>query len=84
MKSYNYFNDIEFTIFVAEGTETSTHKMTANRIFNSGLEEGADFEFIYSLGDGYFEEVMKMKVGDSLAFDSHRDANYKSVIVRTF
>jgi len=83
MKAYNYFNDIEFTIFVAEGTDTSTHKMTANRIFNSGRAEGDDYEFIYSLGDNYFEEVMKMKVGDSLAFDSNRDANYKSVIVRT-
>ena len=83
MKAYNYFNDIEFTIFVAEGTDTSTHQMTANRIFNSGREEGDDYEFIYSLGDNYFEEVMKMKVGDSLSFDSNRDANYKSVIVRT-
>lgn len=82
MKADNQFKSIEYKIFVAEGTHTSTEKMNANRIFNSGRQEGDDFEFIYSLNDR-FEDVIKMKVGDSMAFKSDRNENWTSVIVRT-
>ena len=82
MKADNQFKNIKYTIFVSEGTHTSTSKMSANRIFNSGRQEGDDFEFIYSLNDR-FEDVIKMKVGDSMAFKSDRNENWTSVIVRT-
>ena len=83
MKATNYFKDVKFTIIVTEGTHVSREKfMTLDRIFNSGKEEGDDFEFIYSLNDR-FEDVIKMKVGDSMAFKSDRNENWTSLIVRT-
>ena len=79
--SENRFQNVEYTILLAEGTHTDKFNMTANRIFNSGREEGDDFEFIYSL-DMYFEQVMKMNVGDSISFKSDRNESWTSVIVR--
>jgi len=81
MKAENQFKNIEYTIFLTEGTLTSIEKMNANRIFNSGVEEGYDYEFIYSLND-QFEKVIKMNVGDSIPFKSDRNENWTSVIVR--
>ena len=82
MKSRNYFEDIKFHILLAEYTQTSIKKMSANRIFNSNKEEGTDFEFIYSLQDNYLDEVMRLHVGQSMSFLSNRDASWRSVIVR--
>ena len=81
MKAQNQFKNLEYTILLAEGIHTDKIQMTANRIFNSGKEEGTDFEFVYSL-DMYFEEVMKMNVGDSIPFKSNRDESWMSTIVR--
>ena len=81
MKTENKFQNLEYTIILVEGVHTSKFNMTANRIFNSDNEEGNDFEFIYSL-DMYFEEVIKMNVGDSIAFKTERNESWTSVIVR--
>lgn len=81
MKAHNHFNDIEFKILGTEGTHTWTEILSLQRIFNSGKEEGDDFEFIYSLND-IFEDVIKMNVGDSIAFKSDRNEKWMSVIVR--
>lgn len=81
MKATNQFENVEYTILLAEGTNTDKFNMTANRIFNSGRQEGDDYEFIYSL-ENYFEQVMKMSVGDSIAFKTERNESWTSVIVR--
>ena len=81
MKAINQFENVEYTILLAEGTSTDKFNMTANRIFNSGRKEGDDYEFIYSL-ENYFEQVMKMSVGDSIAFKTERNESWMSVIVR--
>ena len=81
MKAQNQFKDIEFNILLADGTHTEIITMSLNRIFNSGREEGDDFEFIYSLNDR-FEDVIKMNVGDSIPFKTDRNESFTSVIVR--
>lgn len=81
MKAENKFQSVEYTILLVEGTHTDKFNMTADRIFNSGREEGDDYEFIYSL-DMYFEDVIKMNVGDSMAFKTERNESWTSVIVR--
>ena len=78
----NHFEEIKFHILLAEYTSTRIEKMSANRIFNSGKEEGDDFEFIYSLQDNYFDRVMRLSVGQSMPFLTSRDASWYSVIVR--
>lgn len=81
MKAENQFKQIQYTILLTEGTSIDRLKMSADRIFNSGVKEGDDFEFIYSLNER-FEEVIKMSVGDSMSFKSNRDEEWVSVIVR--
>jgi hypothetical protein len=81
MKAVNQFEQMQYTILLAEGTFTDKLIMSADRIFNSGKEQGDDFEFIYSLNER-FEDVMKMNVGDSMSFKSNRDDQWVSVIVR--
>lgn len=82
MKAENQFKNVEFKIVLTEGTDVSIENMTLNRIYNSGKEEGTDFEFIYSL-DNYFEDVIKMKVGDSMPFKTERNEPWISLIIRT-
>ena len=82
MKAINQFKQMKYTILLAEGTFTDKLTLSANRIFNSGKEQGDDLEFIYSLNDR-FEDVIKMNVGDSISFRSNRDCEaWTSVIVR--
>ena len=81
MKAENQFKQIQYTILLTEGTSIDRLKMSADRIFNSGVKEGDDFEFIYSLNER-FEEVIKMSVRDSMSFKSNRDEEWVSVIVR--
>lgn len=81
MKADNQFERMQYTILLAEGTFTDHFTLSADRIFNSGKEQGDDLEFIYSLNDR-FEDVIKMNVGDSISFKSNRDEAWTSVIVR--
>lgn len=80
----NMFTLLEYTVMLVENTYTEqVQNLTADRIFNSGMQEGDDLEFIYSL-QNHFEQVMQMHVGDSFAFPSNRDTKeWTSVIVRT-
>jgi len=84
MAHHNYFEELEYTVLIAEATYTDKiEKVTAARLFNSGKAQGDDLEIIYSLQE-HFEQVMHMHVGDSFAFPSSRDhKGWTSVIVRT-
>ena len=82
MKATNNFQNVEFKLVLTEGTDVCIKEMTLDRIYNSGMEEGHDYEFIYSL-DMYFEDVIKMKVGDSMPFKTERNEPWISLIIRT-
>ena len=87
MKAENQFEQMQYTMLIAEGTfaegtyTVAEQTLSADRIFNSRREEGDDFEFIYSLNER-FEDVIKMSVGDSMSFKSNRDEQWVSVIIR--
>ena len=81
MKNYTISNTT-YNIVTIEGNHVPNWVMTFERLFLNDIADGEDLELVYSLNE-ISEDVMKLKVGESLRFKANRDiAMENGVIVR--
>ena len=71
MKNYTISN-ITYNIVIMECNYVPNWVMTFERLFLNDVADGEDLEFVYSLNE-IAEDVMRLKVGESLRFKANRD-----------
>lgn len=71
MKNHAISN-ITYNIVIMEGNYVPNWVMTFERLFLNDVADGEDLEFVYSLNE-IAEDVMRLKVGESLRFKANRD-----------
>ena len=76
MKNYTISN-ITYNIVIMEGNYVPNWVMTFERLFLNDVADGEDLEFVYSLNE-IAEDVMRLKVGESLRFKANRDVEMEN------
>ena len=79
MKNYTISN-ITYNIVIMEGNYVPNWVMTFERLFLNDVADGEDLEFVYSLNE-IAEDVMRLKVGESLRFKANRDVAMENGVI---